>query len=546
MKRYFICLVAFILAFSFTDVELVSASNTIFFDDFSRDSGIWEYQGIAYRDTENEYLVLNPAQRRSWGHIWLKYPLTGPFEVKFRYKAGNGERSGADGFAFLFYQEKTIEAPDWPEQTTNVVGAVLSGAYSTSGYSIEFDNYQNSHDPSGNHIALRDRYTNHLAVVNDFRTEDFIWHEAVIEVGENYVKVKIDSIVIINWHGTLQKTHLNFGFGAACGEDTNWAIIDDVTINPYPIEATPSVLIDLFQVFNDRVDVNTTHNIRLHAKWDNGSDVSKGLIYINGKEYKTNSGGWVAFNEASSVVEKKTWKVTAVNCSGVYDFKQTVPSPSIIWDRVNVTLSITRNRIDINSKPELTWSAIYEYDGSPFQGEVNIKTISGQTSVPTQVGIGSFTVESIKDEKYGLTSFTSNQVDCVWDRIKIVEGGVIDGNIKIGNMGTIWFKAEYDYDGIEFTGQDGVLYVNNVPLSWSSYDKRWKYSTTLYEPGSIIFEVTRVKDNRYGLTVIKDEVGPLTITWERPFWETPVGIISIGGIIVVIVSAAIFFLRKRI
>jgi len=131
-------------------------------------------------------------------------------------------------------------------------------------------------------------------------------------------------------------------------------------------------------------------------------------------------------------------------------------------------------------------------------------------------------------------------------RIKIIEGGVTKGSTSINKLETVWFKAEYEYDGIEFTSQDGVLYVNNLPLSWSSHDGQWKYSTTLDEPGSIVFEVTGVEDNRYGLTVIDDEVGSLTITWERPFWETPVGIISIGGIIVVLVSAALFFLRKRI
>jgi hypothetical protein len=83
-------------------------------------------------------------------------------------------------------------------------------------------------------------------------------------------------------------------------------------------------------------------------------------------------------------------------------------------------------------------------------------------------------------------------------------------------------------------------------MSWSSHDGLWKYNTTLEEPGSIIFKITEVDDNRYGLTFINDAVGPLIIKWEKPLWETPTGLISIAGIMTVLTSAAIFILRKRI
>jgi hypothetical protein len=201
-----------------------------FFDDFSFDTGYWEYQGIAFRDVANQYLVLNPAQRMNRGHIWLKTPVVSPFRVSFKYKAGNGERSGADGLALLFYQEKTISTPDYPDQTYNVVGAMLSGRFPTSGYGIEFDNYQNSIDNSGNHIALRNAETDHLTEIPFLGTEDFLWHDVYVEVGDSTVNVYVDGSLLINWSGQLDRSNFAFGFGAACGEDTNWAIIDDVII----------------------------------------------------------------------------------------------------------------------------------------------------------------------------------------------------------------------------------------------------------------------------------------------------------------------------
>jgi len=225
---------------------------------------------------------------------------------------------------------------------------------------------------------------------------------------------------------------------------------------------------------------------------------------------------------------------------------------SIILDRVNVKLSIVDDRIDVLSKPELEWPATYEYDDSPFQGEVNIKTISGQTSVPTPVGKGSFTVESIEDEKYGLTAFTSNQVDCIWDRVKITQGGVSKSMAKTGDTESVWFKAVYEYDGREFAGEltgDGgmnKIFVNGIPMTWSSFDKVWKYSTKLDDNGKLTFEVTSVEDMQYKLTTFIDVAGPQSITWEKPFLETPVGIASIAAVLAIIAAGVIFFLRKRI
>jgi len=682
---------------------------------------MWEYGGIAYRDASNGYMVLQNAQRASWGIAWFKDPIVEPFSVSFKYRAGGGERSGADGFVFLFYQKKII---------ANVGGLLLATNVLSNGYGVEFDNYQNweINDPSGNHIALKDKFSRHLAYVNDLRTEDNLWHAVVINIGYSNVTISLDSEIVLTWSGELDRTNTYLGFAGACGEDTNWAIIDDVIISKYPfkvqksifktlifsdnfddgvidgskwevigsaqekngyltiksdsqlrsktsfsydvilefdmkapndvsednrlhfvgfsdevewnniiffdwnspnvelisigtkiegwwsphndwlscsditqwqkykidryydlalfyqndnlvLEKTneipninlklafdagsgymfyiddvkvykidyvdiriPSIVIDLFDVSDSRCDIGSVQTVRLHAKWDNGTDVSNGLIYINGREYTTNSGGWIVFNDVSYSVIKKTWRVTAVDCSGVHDYTQVVASPSIIWDRINLTLDLGDDRIDVRTNAKPIWTAFYEYDGSLFQGRVNMKEpLSSQ-----QVGQTTFTVESIQDDLYGLTSFTSNQVDLVWDRVKIIQGGVSGPTIRTGETGSVWFKAVYEYDNEEFTGDKGTLYVNHLPMTWSSFDYTWKYSTKLDEPGSLLFEVTDIVDRKYGLTSIIDTIGTQTLVWETPFIETSAGILSIAAALAVVTAGIIFYLRKRI
>ena len=152
---------------------------------------------------------------------------------------------------------------------------------------------------------------------------------------------------------------------------------------------------------------------------------------------------------------------------------------------------------------------------------------------------------------YGLTRFRANSVDCVWDRVKITQGGVSNQETKTGNMESVWFKAVYEYDNSSFTGEptaDGgvnKMFVNGIPLVWSSFDKVWKYSTKLDDNGKLTFEVTGVEDMQYKLTKFIDAAGPQSITWEKPFLETPVGIASVVAALAVIVAGVIFYLRKR-
>jgi endonuclease YncB( thermonuclease family) len=356
----------------------------------------------------------------------------------------------------------------------------------------------------------------------------------------------------------------------------------DITMNTdYQLKAVFSqsqtssrmVIIDQFIVDDDRVDVGTIQSVTLHARWDNGSNVSNGILTISESDlgsvalqdartriheevqtsantYRINSDGWVSLNTQSDMPTKKTWKVDAVNCSGVTEFTQTAASPSIIWDRVTVMLRVVDDRIDVGSDPSFEWTAFYEYDDVPFIGKVNPARM-----FPGEDGVGDalFTTVSIEDTAYGLTSFMRNQALVIWDRVMIIRGGVSNQLTKPGIMDTVWFKAVYEYDNSSFAGEAMIygdvnrLFVNGVPMVWSSSDKAWTHSAKLDDNGKVTFEVTGVEDMQYKLTKFIDVVGPQSITWwEQPFLETPVGIASMVSVCVLIMAGAILVLRKRI
>lgn len=485
------------------------------FDDKVIDQMNWSVSGIV--NENNGYLTIGPGSKmrsqRSFGNdVILEFDMKLSSGDQYNRAEGAGFRDQYDANNIIFYDYNSN--PD-----TICIGTKLNGYWS---------------------------FIDWLPCDSDLN-----WNAYRIERTGNEVNFYQNDKLLVTKTNYIPQINLELEFYSS---GTFYMYIDNIKVyTKKSIEVRhPEILIDEFVTGSNRCDVGCTQSIRLHAKWDNESDVSEGLIYINGKGYKTNSGGWVIFNEASSVVEKKTWRVTAVNCSSVYDFTQTAPSPSIIWDRVNVTLSVSDDRIDVGSKADVRWTAFYAYDGSPFQGKVNLKIISSQTSTPTPVGKSYYQVESIEDSKYGLTEFTSNQVDCVWDRVKITQGGVSNQVTRTGNMESVWFKAIYEYDSKEFTGEptaDGgmnKIWVNGIPMIWSSFDKVWKYSTKLDDNGKLTFEVTGVEDMQYKLTKFIDAAGPQSITWEKPFLETTVGIVSIAAVLAIIVAGVIFFLRKRI
>lgn len=234
MKRFgllvVIVLVAALLLPAAFSVQAQVLQNTpvMYSDNFNTDSGLWTYVGNAYWDAVNKYVVLTQPLNGQAGILWLKPEITAPFEVQFRYKTGGG--TGADGIVFMFYKTKQYVPPPSTSQ-----GGLLAFQEDIGepapGYGIEFDTYQNDWDPSAKHIALiKDMTSNHLAYVNDARTDDYVWHQVTIIVGSNKVDVKVDGRQVLTWQGRIDSTFGGMGFGAATGVNNDWHIIKDVCI----------------------------------------------------------------------------------------------------------------------------------------------------------------------------------------------------------------------------------------------------------------------------------------------------------------------------
>jgi hypothetical protein len=227
-------------------------STNSFSDNFSTNSGAWQYMGSAYRDPANQYLVLTNSGNQQAGVAFFKYAVSGSFIANFSYLVGGGSYSG-DGFTMFFYKQ--------PYSTFSTGGDLgFNSQYAiVPGYGIEFDGWQNipgdfqdvaggvlnpsTGDPSGAYIGvIQNSVGDHLAyTANDPRVDDGQWHQVSVQVSGSSVSVYVDQGLVLQWTGALNRTYAGFGFSGADGEvGGNYHIIANFSITAHNLQ-TPTL-----------------------------------------------------------------------------------------------------------------------------------------------------------------------------------------------------------------------------------------------------------------------------------------------------------------
>jgi hypothetical protein len=210
----------------------------VFFEDFSSDpntNGKWEIYRYS-ADTANEF-VYDPANRRVYltkaatnkGAIAFFKDVNTPDSFRLITYGGAGGGTGADGWAFGFFKDispyRTYGRCDYGG-SFGLMASDGTNRYISKGFAIEFDNYQNTGDPSANHNALVDTSVaapyNHIRYVNtNIANEDNTTHRIEIKVSDQKTQLLIDDTVYIDYTYTYTKTYRAIGFGAGTGGATN-------------------------------------------------------------------------------------------------------------------------------------------------------------------------------------------------------------------------------------------------------------------------------------------------------------------------------------
>jgi parallel beta-helix repeat protein len=303
------------------------------------------------------------------------------------------------------------------------------------------------------------------------------------------------------------------------GKVPQWAVIETFTVRFLVIDQSWAS-----SEAPNRCNINDTQYYAFHAKWANNcSAATGGTITLAGMTVglPVNDTGWGNFNYTSSNPMSRTFRVGKVQFGNITASRQLAPNRTTIWDRVYLNLSIAHDWIDVGSMADVSWNnSYYESDNSTFRGA----PIFNPPPIHDTVGRYPINASSVDDYNYHLTAFRCNTVWCVWDEIEIIAGGVSSSRLNVGQTGTVWYVAVYEYENKLFKGANGTLYTNGIPLTWSSVSEVWTGNYARTCALTEAFRVTGVKDNVHNLTRTKDNVGPLEITWGPKFWLPSFGL----------------------
>lgn len=296
----------------------------------------------------------------------------------------------------------------------------------------------------------------------------------------------------------------------------------------YATVTVTKVIIDQTFVSNDRADISSVQTVGFHAKWaHDNSDIVGGSIYVNETEYVTNGTGWISLNPVYDTVGKRTWNITGVNCNAITVYEKAVANPEMSWDRVQVTLSITDNRINVGDTANIIKTATYESDGTPFTGTITLN----DTLTKSTVGTYHYTTQSISGDTHGITEFESNTVAVTF----------VDTTSPVADAGNDQTVTEDN--SVSFDASDSTDNMAIVSYEWSFGDGTTgtgETTTHTYtEPGTYTVTLT-VKD-----AADNSDTDSITVTVEAvptifPWWI--LGVVGVAIVAGIIVTA--FLLRR--
>lgn len=331
-----------------------------------------------------------------------------------------------------------------------------------------------------------------ITVTQSFITEDRVDVGEFITVGYRLVwtttKIPVESATV----------RLN---GRRCDQwDNGWYVltetsetvdyrqynIDSVSVSgttrSFQIDVEPKtcvfdqIIINMYPEY-DRVNVGEDPPIVWYAYYAFNYEVFKGTVVFN------QTGPFNTVGRRGITVDYVEDPVYGIHCFDADTVK-------ITWDVVEIRLYSDRQRYDVGKEAKISYTIHYKSDTKAFIGTIELN----DTITKNQVGKYRYTVKSIDDHRNGVTAFTCNVVEAIYDKI-IVELETEDDRINVGELAPITYNAHHAYDGQEYTGD--IVLTPQV----------------LESPGSADVRVLRLRDMVYFIGAF--EANTVHMIWDQ-------------------------------
>lgn len=256
--------------------------------------------------------------------------------------------------------------------------------------------------------------------------------------------------------------------------------------NPYTVQSEedpPTCIFDRVKITlipeYERTTTGEEPNMIVYAYYDSNYEDFAGAVNLN-------------YTEGFDFIGRRGVKVVSIDDSqyGINAFEANIVK--ITWDRVKVDLYSPRKRYNPGREAKIDYLVYYESDLTPFLGEVTLN----DTLVKDEVSRYRYTVESITDWRNGITEFTADTADVIFDKV-LVELEVEDTRIDVGEEADIRLTARYAYDDSEFSGDISFTTTSKDVVGkeevtvWRVMDRKWFLDT--FESNSVEVIWDRVK-----------------------------------------------------
>jgi predicted small metal-binding protein len=217
---------------------------------------------------------------------------------------------------------------------------------------------------------------------------------------------------------------------------------------------------------------------------------------------------------------------------GITSLNPTILWTDVVWDRILIlTTSTTDDRVDYASSAEIIVTAVLEYDNHPLGSDDTLYMDNSMMSwsidhfeyLPSmsEVGLWWYFVNSTNalENTFGITLLNLNSKfqEVIWDRIEFYQSGVVDGRININSVGETWWRARYQYDGVQIDITKGFSAALNGSkiLAWDAGAARWRYQESSPSIQSIGYHVILASELVYGLSQWVATTSNTTIIWDQ-------------------------------
>jgi len=331
------------------------------------------FEGSAYYNATGSYIVLVPEATSQAGRA---IPLMGLpsrygwFNFSFQYYIRDTDNQRADGFTFAFFANLSSLTP-----ISQATGGE-EGFGTSKAYAIEFDEFQNTYDPTAPHIALINAsYQNHVVYNSSvsFAFTPNIWHQCNVSIYYNgtylEILVWVDNYVVLSYS---VKNPVIYGyyvfFSAGTGGAADGFYIKNFEVAFSYIPARYSYLTEYLNSSYSWTENNFNImygvvGVKSYSWSENTFNIARGFISTAKYSWLENS-----FNKSEEILSSSTKVLFPISCK-VVDLlsKSTVISPKASWLYTNVSYRLAVLVYSLKSCSNCLFRVIFE---SPFAKDI--------------------------------------------------------------------------------------------------------------------------------------------------------------------------------